>query len=101
MQHKTRCEELERQGRLSEALQYLERAIREYQGDPVLSNIKTRLQSKWEQQQRAEEIRAVMAKAQAHIADSEWSKATELLDYGCVQYPESQDCRLPGPGRFV
>lgn len=91
LQHKTRCEELERQGRTAEALQYLERLGREYVDDPVLLNVKARLQKQWEQQQRAEAIRTVMARAQTLIAASEWAKAIELLEYGCVQYPESQE----------
>ena len=89
----TRCEQLERDGRIHEALQSVERAVREYPGDSVLVAIRDRLQKDWEQYQRTEAIRSVLVKADAFVAAGKPADALDVLERSRFHYQDSKELR--------
>src|SRR5207237_3105875 len=86
-----RYEQHEDDGRLQEALQCIEGAVREHGGDSVLAGIRDRLKKDWEQRQRSEEIKATLTKADSLIEAEQWTQALDLLNRACSQYPDSNE----------
>ncbi len=90
---KAHCEQLDQEGHIQEALQSMERAVEEYPGDSDLLRVQDRLQKAWEQYQRAEAIRNVIAKSGACISSGKPADALDLLERARFHYPDSTEIR--------
>ncbi len=79
--------QLAQQGKLAEAVQVVGKAVGEFAGEPVLTDLQRRLEREWEQQKRAAAVSAATAEATALIDSGRIEDALRFLAEAAARYP--------------
>ena len=87
-----RYELLRGKNRFSEASRAVESALKLYEGDPALLKLRQRINSDWEQYQRSEAVRSLLAESDALIEERQPRRAIAVIEAALASYPE--DTRL-------
>lgn len=85
-----RVEELRRNGKLLDAIQVLDSALRTLGDEPSLMGLHRRLQTEWEAQRRAEAVRKVVEDARGLIENGRPGSAAFQLKNAAAQFPGEQ-----------
>ena len=82
-----RVGELAREAQFAEALQLVARALRQYQGEPLLLDAQRHLENEWQEYKRREEIAQASATAESMIAERRFEDAVLFLRSSISRYP--------------
>ena len=86
-----KCEQLRAEGKLPDAIRAAESALRIYNADPSLQQLLRDLEHDWEQQKRADEIRAAVAQARGFLETGRPEIAVRFLPEAARRFPESAE----------
>jgi serine/threonine-protein kinase len=88
---RARCERLRGEGRLTDAIQAAESALRAHNADPAMKEMLRDLERAWEQAKRDEEIRATVTQARRLLESGQAEKALRFLPDAARRFPENAE----------